>query len=486
VQDDLNVVLASNRGPVSFAKKSGEFEIKRGAGGLAGAVHPVAAALGERAIWIAAATSETDREALGAGLGEGLAQTLGYPIYLLDIDPAIYTDYYDRVSNRMLWFANHCLWDEVDVSDLPADSAAWDAYERVNRLFAEAILETAEASALVLLQDYHLARAALHVRRASKEQTILHFTHSSFCCPGLLRLPEPIPRLIVEGMLAADLVGFHTVRWADSFLDCCEHFGASVDRDAGRVEHKDGVSWVRAYPIHVDPRDLDERARSEKVRSWAQRFEAGTGDILIVRADRTEPSKNVLRGFEAFGRLLERRPDLRRRARFIACMYPSRESMDEYQDYIDQIEASAREIDERYPGSIELFMRDDFERTLGALSIYDVLVVNSIMDGMNLVSKEGPVINRRDGVLVLSATAGSFDELGDDAIVITDPTDVDETTDALERAIDLAAGERKAQSTRLRQRVLDRDPQDWIDAQLADLSAIQIAGEPKSPFRPPG
>jgi trehalose 6-phosphate synthase len=481
VDEDLNIVLVSNRGPVSFVASNDHFDMKRGAGGLAGALHPVARKLRDRAVWIATATSETDRRALAAGAADGLATKLGYPVYLLDIEPEIYSSYYDDVSNRMLWFANHCLWEELGIEGFePGEIAAWeDAYELVNRRYAEAVAELADPSALVLFQDYHLTTAPRHLRQRAPNQTIFHFTHSSFCCPGLKHLPEPIPRRVLEGMLAADLVGFHTRAWAESFLDCCESLGASVDRDGGSIEHSDHRTWVRSYPIPIDVKGVKKRATGARARRWTERLLPEGGMRLIVRGDRAEPSKNVVRGFEAFGLLLDRRPDLRQKVQFLACLYPSRESMPEYREYLQRIEATVEDVNARHADAIRLFLKDDYDRTLAALSMYDVLLVNSIMDGMNLVSKEGPVVNDREGVLVLSSAVGSVEELGDHAVTIADPLDVNQTAEALGRALDMDAAERGRRAQALRAKIETRSPADWIQDQLDDLLALKEIGEPK-------
>ena len=485
--DEMKVALVSNRGPVSFVDEDGSFGMKRGAGGLAGALDPVAESLGDRAVWIAAAISDVDRRAVAAGASDELRDVVGYPVRLLDIEPDTYARYYDVVSNRMLWFANHCLWDELNIKDFGHEElAAWeDAYAPVNHLFADAVADIADASWLVLFQDYHLAMAPRFLRERSPEHTIFHFTHSSFCGPdaGLERLPAPIPRNVIEGMLGADLVGFHVRTWADNFLDCCERIGGEVDRSRGLVRHDGRVSWIRTYPIPIDAPDLRKRAAGDAARRWAKTFEQETTGPIVVRADRTEPSKNIVRGFEAFGALLDARKDLRN-ARFVACLYPSRQSMPEYQRYAQLIEETVARVNQRHHDSIRLFMKDDFDRTLGALTVYDALLVNPIMDGMNLVSKEGPTLNRRDGVLVLSRGAGSFEELGESAVQIHDALDVEATASALGRALDLTRDERREMSTDLRAVVEKKTPEHWIDAQLEDLMRIKHGEDPATTWSP--
>ena len=480
----MDVVLASNRGPMSFVETATGYEIKRGAGGLAGALHPVAARLGEHAVWIATATSRTDRAAIAAGAATDLESQLGYKVDLLEIEPDTYAQYYNTVSNRMLWFANHCLFEELGIPRFEDDVLpAWEgSYTDVNRRFAEAVARDAGDGTLVLFQDYHLSLAPALLRRLRPELPSLHFTHSSFCGPdGLSHLPEAIYRQTVEGMLGADLVGFHVHQWVEGFLAACEALGYEVDRDDACVAVDGRKAWVRAYPITIAVAELRERAQRDKVQTWARRFREETAGTLLVRADRAEPSKNIVRGFEAFERVLDRRPDLRGSVRFVACLYPSREAMHEYQDYSLRIEQAVARINETYPDHVGLFMQDDFERTLGALLVYDVLVVNPLMDGMNLVAKEGPAINEAGGCLVLSSKAGASEDLGSIAVTIEDPYSVEETAAALERAIDMDASERRRRSDQLRTAVAARAPEDWIDPQLEDLAKICEGEDPATP-----
>ena len=478
----MRVTLVSNRGPVSFVRSDGDLEITRGAGGLAGAVDPVCRRLGDRALWICAATTDDDREAVSAGEPERLTELLGYPIKMIDIDAETYSRYYDEISNRMLWFANHCLWDEIGLPEFPPTGAFGDAYEPTNEMFAAVAAEATDEDAVVLFQDYHLATAPRYLRERHPHQTSLHFTHSSFCGPdGMSHIPKTVADRVIDGMLGADLVGFHVDAWCKGFTDCCRDLGADVNEDEGWVEHRGHRSWVRSYPIPIDPRELLERGQSPAVRSWEARFLEAVGDRqVIARADRMEPSKNIVRGFEAFGALLDRHPDLASSTCFIACIYPSRQSMEEYRRYAAAVEEAAAEVERRHPGSVLFFSEDDFDRTLAAYRIYDVLLVNPLMDGMNLVAKEGPLLNTNDGTLVLSTGAGAFQELGELAHAI-EPLDVAATADALYAALTTSPAERSERSAALRARVSSRTPAHWIEPQLEDLAALQSGEEPITP-----
>jgi trehalose 6-phosphate synthase len=481
--EDLNVILASNRGPVSFVKSGEGFEIRRGAGGAAPALNRAARRLQNNAHWIAAMTSRTDHEAIAAGAGVGLDEMLGYSVELLDIEPEMYSAYYNIASNRMLWFAHHCLFEEIGMESFGRrEENAWEtAYEPVNRFFAETVARYADSRSLVFFQDYHLSTAPLHLRKILAHQPSAHFTHSAFCGPsGLRHLPADIARRVVEGMLGADLVGFHVHNWVRGFLASCLELGYEVDQSRWTVRHNGRETWVRAYPIPVDAEYLRTRASGGKARRWIKEFQEMDGP-LIVRADRMEPSKNIVRGFEAFGMLLDRRPDLADSAHFVACLYPSRESMAEYQRYGKQVQAAAEAVNARHPGSIRLFLRDSFDRTVAALSVYDVLLINPLMDGMNLVAKEGPALNKRGGVVVLSEGAGAFSQLGQATVGINDPSKVGETADALERAIQMPAEERRRLADILRVQVESNRPDDWIEDQLEDLAQIHQGRDPHTP-----
>lgn len=479
-QDDLKIALVSNRGPVSFAAQEEGFEIKGPAGGVAPTLHRVASQLHDRAVWFAAAISDDDRKAVASGEMGRVRDELGYRVDLIDFEPETYRRYYDVVSNRMLWFANHCLWDELNVKTFGRDEiAAWDeAYEPVNRRFAEHVAELGDPSWLVMFQDYHFALAPKILRELSPEQTIFHFTHSSFCGPlGMDRLPDPLARRVIEGMLGADLVGFHVRDWVQGFFASCREIGADVDEGRGLVTYRGRRSWVREYPIPIDADDLRQRSQDPRVIEWKKRFLRDLEGALVVRADRIEPSKNIVRGFQAFGEVLDRRKDLRR-TKFVACLYPSRQTMPEYQRYAAEVQEAADRVNRRHPGAILVYNKDDFDRTLGAYRVYDVLLVNSVMDGMNLVAKEGPALNERNGALVLSPSVGAFEELGANAIRIEAPLEVPSTALVIEQALDLVPEEREKRARALREQVDSRTPEDWIEEQLADMRAVRDGDAP--------
>ncbi|GAC1307218.1 MAG: trehalose-6-phosphate synthase [Acidimicrobiales bacterium] len=453
MSDDL--VIASNRGPLSFGyDETGALVARQGAGGLVSSLGPLVE--GSGSTWVAAAISDADRAAAAAGL----AHAEGFRHRLVDIDPAIYRPAYDVVANATLWFLNHRLF---DLSRSPCiDTAwrqAWDCYRQVNARFAEAIMNDAPPGATVLVQDYHLALVGSSLVKERPDIRAVHFTHTPFMEPIDLRvLPDEMAAELMDGMASFRACGFHTRNWADAFGRC-----------AVTTSGKAARTFVA--PLAPDAANLAAVAASPACTEAAADLEDVVGDRrLILRVDRIELSKNLLRGFLAFDELLANGPRWRERVVFVAFVYPSREALDSYVAYRDEVVALVRRINERWATAawtpIVLDTRDDFPRSVAALQRYDVLLVNPVRDGLNLVAKEGPLVNERDGVLVLSREAGAWDELGSCALGIN-PFDVSGTAGALAEALSMDAPARASHARELRRIAGARCPKDWLDDQLA-------------------
>jgi trehalose 6-phosphate synthase len=375
-------------------------------------------------------------------------------------DPAAYDLYYNVVANPALWFAQHGLWElkhEPERDLLPA----WrDGYLAVNRSFASAVVEeiARQPDAAVFLHDYHLYAAPRLVRERCPGTPIAHFTHIPWVdAAGWSVLPGEIVREIHASLLCCDVVGVHTSRWRSAFLSTCSELGL----DAGRT-------LVTAHPISIDPDEFAALAASEPVLARERDLLSSRPERLILRVDRTDPSKNVVRGFEAFGLLLERRPDLRGRVGMLALLDPSRQEIPEYVEERRRIEEKAADLEARFPGALRLKIADDFPQSVAAYKQFDVLLVNAIMDGLNLVAKEAPLVNDRDGVVVLSVNTGAYEELSEWVIPV-EPLDVERQADALEDALALPVEQRRSWCEAIREHVRRHDLSAWIEAQLADL-----------------
>lgn len=504
--DRGRLVVVSNRGPVNFARDDDAplgLTAERGSGGLVTAL----AELGRHAplTWVAAAMTDADHlaapglapDATGA-LAERVANLVAEALpdqdirlHLETIDAEVFERYYGAVANPFLWFVQHQMYAAAYGPNV--DARLLDAWRRgyrpANEQLAEAAARVADATPVVLLQDYHLYLAAPRVRELRPRATILHFTHIPWPpADDWQLLPQGLRRAICEGLLACDIVGFQTDRYASNFLDTVASFvrDARVDGDARNVSWRGRRIRVRSYPISVDPDGLIGFAASPQVERQVGRLRdrlarAGSPQV-IVRADRIEPSKNVLRGFIAFEALLERRPDLRRAVRFVAVQDASREGISEYADYATAVrEVVARINGPGQPdeGPIWIYDGSDYATAIAALRIADVVLVNPVVDGMNLVAKEAVLIGERDPALILSETAGAAEQLAADALTVA-PADIVGTVDALERGLEMPRAERRARLRRMRASVRHEDLDWWLTRQLRDLAAIRRGAVPPS------
>lgn len=473
--DRSKILIASNRGPVAVVREpDGSLVERRGVGGLVTAV--TGAVRGHEVTWVAAAITDADRERARGGAFS--IQTSGggtVRVRLADIPPPTYDAYYNDFSNKILWFLHHYLWSPTQLPQLGAgDDDAWTAYRDVNEIFARALADETDATSVALTQDYHLSLLPAALRAMRPDAKIAHFWHIPFCMPDQFRiLPDAWGVALLEGMLAADVVGFHTERWAANFIASCRAvLGA---RTRGRtIEHGGRTTRTGIYPIGVSLDHLQEEARDERVARAAVEIDEIAADrVLLLRVDRTELSKNILRGLLAYERLLERRTDLHERVVHLALLTPSRRHVPEYERYMHACGEAATRINERYarPGwdPVLLEIEDDFHRTLAAYKRYDVLLVNPVYDGMNLVAREGPLLNERDGVLVLSRNAGAAAELSPAALIVN-PFDTNDTARAIETAIDMSAADRRSLAARLRPLAKGTSPKRWLEAQLRDAS----------------
>ena len=448
------VVVVSNRGPLSFTvQPDGTLGVRRGAGGLVSSLGPLVEGTG--AMWIAAAISEADREAAA----RGLVEAEGFRLRSLALDPEDYRMAYDVVSNATLWFLHHGIY------DLPRRPridrrwrAAWDAYRRVNEAFAQTVIDEAPQGATVLVQDYHLALVGIWLAQQRPDLRAVHFTHTPFCGRNTIRvLPVDVAEELLSGMAGHTACGFHSSRWARAFEACCEDV----------IGYRPRTFVSPLAPDHVDIEAVAATPACAEEGRWVD--EQVGGRRLILRVDRVELSKNLLRGFLAFEDLLETYPEWRGAVVFVALVYPSREGLPEYLAYRQEVETLARRINERWATSdwtpVVVDMTDNFPRSVAALQRYDVLLVNPVRDGLNLVAKEGPILNECDGVLALSREAGAWEELADAALEVN-PYDVSGTADVLHEALSMAPADRAAHAAEVRKRAAARSPRDWLDDQL--------------------
>ncbi|HEX4677963.1 MAG TPA: trehalose-6-phosphate synthase [Gaiellaceae bacterium] len=451
MSDQRPLIIVSNRGPVTYDRDAAGARIeRRGGGGL------VTALRGLRddhdVTWIASAMTDEDRVVAGEGGGDAV---------FVAHEPHAYDLYYNVVANPMLWFIQHSLWGPAfsPMIDHAFNDAWRDGYVAVNRAFADAVVAQLDnrPDATVFFHDYHLYLSPRMVREARPDAKLAHFVHIPWPVDWTT-LPEEMRRALHDGLLANDVVAFHTARWARNFERSCSDLACAADR-----------TFVTHHPISIDVAEFDALRESEEVLAAEATFDRA--EKLIVRVDRTDPSKNIARGFRAFGILLDEHPEWRGRVKLLARLDPSRETIPEYVEYRAAIEAEAAAVRERYPGALEVQVADNFPQSVAAYKQYDVLLVNAVYDGMNLVAKEGPLVNARDGVLVLSENAGAHDELGEWAVTVN-PFDVWGQAEALHEALMMEPAERRRRAEAIQAQVRENDVAKWVQGLLADLDRV--------------
>jgi trehalose 6-phosphate synthase len=472
------IVIVSNRGPVTFSRsEAGQRTYSRGAGGLVTALNAVSRR-GEGTVWIASAQNEEDVRVAREEPVPYEVEDLR--VALVEHDPEAYDLMYNHLANPLLWFVQHGLYDLPYSPGLGDDTRrAWEeGYVPVNRNFAETVAWTVgdEEAPIILLHDYQLYMTPHFVReRLGPDAFISLFVHIPWPAPDQWRvLPGYMREGVLDSVLSADVVAFHTQGYARSFLETASQV-LGVEYDAQRkIIYRDSREvWVRAYPISIDPAEFEELAESDAVLEQEE-FVKDLPGKLLLRVDRIDLSKNIVRGFQAYGRMLERHPERAGEVTFLAQLQPSRTDVPEYAAYMEAVARTAKEVNEKHGTEswrpIELFMEDNFPRSLAAYKNFDVLLVNAVRDGMNLVAKESVVVNEKDGVLILSENAGAHEELGEHAVTVN-PFDLDEQADAIHAALTMPADERRRRAQELRETVASNTIEDWVEAQMKDIEA---------------
>jgi trehalose 6-phosphate synthase len=481
---DRRLLIATNRGPVTFATSAdGRLRPRRGSGGLVTALSRVGSYV--PVTWLAAAMTEGDRRAAAdPRLIERSVPGDDVRLRFAAVERPVFEAAYNVIANPLLWFLQHQMWNlpERPLIDAGVMRAWTRGYVPLNDAFATAALAQlprTDRQPRITLHDYHLYLAAAPIRRARPNAVLSHFTHIPWPPSSLWQVLPPVMReTICAGMVANDVVGFQTARYAHNFLRFVESFlpGARVDYANGTVRLPGGhVAHARSYPISIDVASTRRAAASRAARRRREELLATTAERIVVRVDRLEPSKNILRGFAAFDAFLARYPRYRGHVTFLAFLVPSRTNLREYGDYGRKVQGAVDRINARYGRGghrpVQLFYENDYAQAMAGLSIADVILVNPLIDGMNLVAKEAVVVNDRPGALVLSETAGAFDQMADGVLSVA-PADVVGTADAIATALEMPLAEREARLARLRAGVEEEDITWWLSRQMDDLAEI--------------
>jgi trehalose 6-phosphate synthase len=473
------LVVASNRGPLSFERDdSGRLVARRGSGGLVTALSSVF--VRDDITWVSAAMTEGDHAI--ADSGEEVAAQAGIRIRYVQIPEDRYEAYYNRIANGVLWFVHHHLWD-IARSPLFGDDTTrdWQEFVEANRSFAAKLVQEAGETPVYLIQDYQLSLVPAMLRELQPDAKIVHFSHTPFAGPTYLRiLPVKMRTALLRGMAGADVVGFQSRTWAENFLLSCRGLtGIRVDLRRWRVSDGQHEAVVRTFPVAVDAASIRATAGEPGVQVTRKEIEREQGDrALLLRVDRLEPSKNILRGFLAYELFLRRHPEWRRGVRFLALLSPSREDVPEYQNYGEECLAEAKRINAELGEDgwepIDVRIQEDYAYAVAAYGAYDALLVNPVYDGMNLVAMEGPLVNRRHGALILSRNAGAFGRLGRHALPVN-PFDLSETAEAIREGLEMPNDERTRRARGLSRSVQAHTPARWLTEQLVAVDEIRRA-----------
>ena len=479
------LVLASNRGPLEHRPTSeGRVEARRGSGGVVTALNSLTRMV--EFGWVASAMGEGDRAVSRGQGGKHVRSPLpGHRIYVRYVvtPRRVYHKYYNVLCNPLLWFLQHYMWNSPYNPNVDANVMdAWhDGYVPVNRAFADAIVEEAsggEEAPVIMIHDYHLYLTPGNVREAIPEAAITFFVHIPWPGPRYWQLlPASMRHAICRSLCAADIVGFQSPVDVRNFVDTCEAFlpEAEVDHVSLAVSLEGRRTVARAYPVSIDVEEVRRIATSRRALEYEKSIEALCAETTIVRVDRAEPSKNVVRGFRAYSIFLARHPELHGRVTFLAFLVPSRTHIRQYKRYLSEIETVVGEINMRFGKAdwqpVTVFYENNYTQAIAGMKQYDVLLVNPVIDGMNLVAKEGPVVNTKNGVLVLSETTGSYRQLREGALGVA-PADLEGTAEALHQAITMEADERVRRANLLVEAVQREDITHWICRQLEDIEAL--------------
>lgn len=479
------VILVSNRGPVERIREGDVTVTRRGAGGLVSALSPLATR--PEVVWICNAISEADRDEAKRLSGSVVAVDDGrgksWRLRLVETDPEAYRRFYSVIANPLLWFVQHLLWDLANVPDITADEldAFENGYLAVNQALAAAVddeLDRHGPDATVMIHDYQLYLVGALVRDRRPDVFLHHFVHVPWPGPDAWRvLPQAMRNQIVRGLLGNDVVAFHTEHDARNFLITCQELlDLPVDLSDMTVRVDSRIVAARWYPISIDPDALEADAITSEVAEAVQGLENLRREHLILRVDRTDLSKNILRGFKAFDQLLRDHPELTGRVTFLALLPPSRLDVPEYAEYMERIKRLVADVNLEHGNAewqpIDLRVEDSMTQTLAAYQLFDVLFVNPVVDGLNLVAKEGMLLNRRDGVLVLSEHAGVYTELGSFCLSVH-PFDIGAQASALWTALTMEPAERRARREACVDVIRANDVAKWLQVQLQDVRELR-------------
>jgi trehalose 6-phosphate synthase/phosphatase len=461
------LILVSNRLPVTVKLERGAIDVGRSSGGLATGLRAPHEQSG--GLWIGwpgdvSRMSEAQRRQLD----EHLEALRCVPVYL---SSAEVSRYYDGFSNAILWPLFHYLLDRI-----PPHSQEWEVYQAVNEKFAEVIAGAWRPGDLVWIHDYQLALVPKMLRARIPGATIGFFLHIPFPASEVFRI-LPWREQVLEGMLGADLVGFHTFTYRS-------HFASSVLRVLGistpgeRIFVDGREIRLGVFPIGVDAQTFGTLAEDPEVLAEAKSIREGArGERILLGIDRLDYTKGIPRRLLAYERFLEKEPRWRGKVRLVQVAVPSRDKVPSYQEFRRQVNELVGRINGAFASvdwvPIHYVHRSLTEKHVVALyRAADVMLVTPLRDGMNLVAKEFVTARTdEDGVLILSEFAGAAAEMGEALQV--NPYDIDTMARTYSDALMMPEEERRLRMRSLRQRIASRDVHHWAKSFIDALGGVR-------------
>ncbi|MEL7671916.1 trehalose-6-phosphate synthase [Methanobacterium sp.] len=475
--------MASNRGPVEFFYEDNDkIGMKIGAGGIVPTLLPFMEKNG--GTWVASAMTDADIEMAGRFPGNKIPIPLEEPmlnVQLIRLDKEKYNEFYNTFNNSFLWFIHHYLLNLTYTPEIDeCIHQAWQSYQYVNQKFAEKIVKEVNSSneeTLVMLHDIHLQTCPSYIRKKFDDIFLSQFIHIPWPQPDYFSiLPHYMEKSIVEGLLSNNHIGFHIERYVKNFLMTCQNYADDVNFKNNIVHYDGREIFVRNYPISVDVKKLTEFAKSEEVLKQEQYVKKIKGNnFLIYRTERMDPSKNIIRGFKAYDLFFQNHPEFKGKVIFFITGVASRENVKEYRDYKMNVNSIINEINGKYSKDgwkpIVSHFKAEYSLVTAAFKNYDCLLINSINDGMNIVPKEGSIVNENNGVLIISETTGAYDELKENAININ-ALDITETADAIYKAVTMKHDQRKKRLNGLKNVICHYDVYKWMGEQFNDIQKL--------------
>lgn len=467
------LVIVSNREPYEHRRGPHGVEVERSTGGLVAALDPILQATG--GVWVAWGSGDADFEVVDERGAVGVPpEAPRYTLRRLRLSKGEVERFYHGYANQSLWPLFHLAVDKARFL-----RRNWTAYQAVNRRFADAALDGITDDAVVWIHDYHLATCPRDIRQRRPDAFLMHFWHIPWPGWDVFRICPQSAELL-DGLLANDLLGFHTPRHVENFLDCAEReLGAEVDREEGLVEYQGRYTRVQAFPISIDAEAWGEVAGSSACERWMTRLRRGLrlNDRWIgVGVDRLDYTKGIPERLRAIELFLRRTPGAQGRFVFIQKSAPSRTRIKAYRDLQDQVEAEIQRINTTY-GTEGWHPIIHLTRPIppaGMAALYrmaDVCLVTSLQDGMNLVAKEF-IASQVDGrgVLILSELAGAADEAP--WSITVNPFDPESIADALARALHLPLPDRQERLGQMRAHLERHDIYQWLEQHLRAASHL--------------